>query len=438
MLALDIHPHIHLGEVREREDAEMLAGLVSPVEEIPEFGALVFGIPLAELITVRKEALLGAGLFLITAAATEAGVEFVLLDGVEKGNGLKLVAGGIGALLLFHAALVDRVLDEADHEPGSEFFGKGIAVVERLLEIMSGVHMQEQERNFRRPERLRREVGHDDGILAAREKQGGVLELGRRLTQDVNGFGFEVVEMVELVVRHLENQGSGENNPTGLLGGGGSPRHDGTEMFQQKRGTFLSGSRLGVKNQASVVGLLEPAVLAGELLDRTVPRLGVKPLGVTLRASLERRADIDLMKIRPDKARSQRPQFPARRDNRDENDHTEASEEFRCLGDAADILGAVFVRETKVGVQPRAEVVAIENRSEPPLSVQRALHGIRDSGFSRARKAIEPKHDTALAEQGLLLRAPQKTPRLRVNVSIFVILHGPDSLHQETNLKLNS
>ena len=207
MLALDIHPHIHLGEVRERKDAEMLAGVVSPVEEIPEFGALVFGIPLAELITVRKEALLGAGLFLITAAATEAGVEFVLLDGVEKGNGLKLVAGGVGPLLLLHAALVDRVLDEADHEPGSEFFGKGIAVVERLLEIMSGVHMQEQERNFRRPERLRREVGHDDGILATREKQGGVLELGRRLTQDVNGFGFEVVEMVELVVRHFGKSG---------------------------------------------------------------------------------------------------------------------------------------------------------------------------------------------------------------------------------------
>jgi hypothetical protein len=41
--ALDIHPHIHLGEIRQGKDAEMLSGMVSAIEEIPQPRALVFG-----------------------------------------------------------------------------------------------------------------------------------------------------------------------------------------------------------------------------------------------------------------------------------------------------------------------------------------------------------------------------------------------------------
>jgi hypothetical protein len=58
--------------------------LVEPaVVEAPQFGALVLGVPLAEVVAVGVDALLGAGLLLVAAATTEGGGEALLLDGVE-------------------------------------------------------------------------------------------------------------------------------------------------------------------------------------------------------------------------------------------------------------------------------------------------------------------------------------------------------------------
>ena len=47
-----------------------------------------------------------------------------------------------------------------------------------------------------RPERLAREVQQDDRVLAAAEQQHGLLELRRHLADDVDGLGFELIEMV--------------------------------------------------------------------------------------------------------------------------------------------------------------------------------------------------------------------------------------------------
>ena len=47
----------------------MFSDVFSPVEKIPEFRPLVFGVPLSEFIPVRKEPFLCAGFFLIAPAA---------------------------------------------------------------------------------------------------------------------------------------------------------------------------------------------------------------------------------------------------------------------------------------------------------------------------------------------------------------------------------
>ena len=52
--------------------------MLAAVEEVPELGALVLRIPLAELVAVAKEALLGTGLFLVTTAAPQGGVVLTL------------------------------------------------------------------------------------------------------------------------------------------------------------------------------------------------------------------------------------------------------------------------------------------------------------------------------------------------------------------------
>jgi hypothetical protein len=76
--------------------ADVLAGAVAAVVEVPQLGPLVLRVPLAELVAEAEHPLLGPGLLLVAAGAAEGGVEAVLLDGVEQGGGLQAVARGRG------------------------------------------------------------------------------------------------------------------------------------------------------------------------------------------------------------------------------------------------------------------------------------------------------------------------------------------------------
>src|SRR6476619_4112336 len=119
VLALDVAPDVDLGPVADREDPHMLTGAVARVEEVPQLGALVLRVPLAELVTEGDDPLLGARLLLVAPAAAEDPVEAVVVDGVEQRQGLQRVAGAVGALA--QPAVVDVVLharhDQAQVEP---------------------------------------------------------------------------------------------------------------------------------------------------------------------------------------------------------------------------------------------------------------------------------------------------------------------------------
>ena len=64
---------------------------------------------------------------------------------------------------------------------------------------MSGVDVHDRERQPAGPERLERQVQHDDGVLAAGEQQHRPLELGGHLPDDVDGLGLERPQVAELV-----------------------------------------------------------------------------------------------------------------------------------------------------------------------------------------------------------------------------------------------
>jgi len=49
-----------------------------------------------------------------------------------------------------------------------------------------------------------REPCHHDGVLATGEEQRGILELGGSFPQNENRFGFQLIEVTELVVWHGE------------------------------------------------------------------------------------------------------------------------------------------------------------------------------------------------------------------------------------------
>jgi hypothetical protein len=91
-----------------------------------------------------------------------AAVDLACLDGVEQGDGLEGVAGGVGPGLFLHPPLLDRLLHRSDDEAGAEFLDVGVAVFDGFGKIVPGVDVEEGERNARRPEGLAGEVGDDN------------------------------------------------------------------------------------------------------------------------------------------------------------------------------------------------------------------------------------------------------------------------------------
>src|SRR5450755_2721849 len=66
-LTADVLPDVELGEVREREGAQVLARPHAALVELPQFGALPLGVPLAERVPEGEHPLLRPGLVLVAS-----------------------------------------------------------------------------------------------------------------------------------------------------------------------------------------------------------------------------------------------------------------------------------------------------------------------------------------------------------------------------------
>src|SRR5690606_5035533 len=118
-LAADVVPHVELGPVGQREDPDVLALADARVVKVPQLGALVLRVPLAELVAEGEDPLLGPGLLLVAPGAAEDGVDLVLLDRVEQRHGLEPVAGGPPAGVLGYLRRAARLLPAAHSRPDS-------------------------------------------------------------------------------------------------------------------------------------------------------------------------------------------------------------------------------------------------------------------------------------------------------------------------------
>ena len=197
-LAADVVPDVELGPVRQREDPHVLALVDAAVVEAPQLGALVLRVPLAELVAVGVDALLGAGLLLVAAAAAERGGEALLLDGVEQGADLEPVAGGLA--VVDDDAVLDRLLDAGDDQAQPEAADPAVTGHEDLGEVVAGVDLEHREGDLRRVEGLLGQAQHHDGVLAAGEHQHRLLELGGDLAEDVDRLRLQLVELAQPVV----------------------------------------------------------------------------------------------------------------------------------------------------------------------------------------------------------------------------------------------
>src|SRR5699024_3612661 len=121
----DVLPDVELGPVAQREDAHVLALVDPTVVERPQLGALVLGVPLAEVVAVAVDALLGAGLLLVAAAAAEGRGVAALLDGVQQRADLQTVARGLA--VVDDDAVGDRLLDGGDVQLDAEPLDPAVA-----------------------------------------------------------------------------------------------------------------------------------------------------------------------------------------------------------------------------------------------------------------------------------------------------------------------
>ena len=116
-------------------------------------------------------------------------------------------------LSLGQRPVVDEVLDLGHVQPQPVHLGPGaVPVLQHLREVVTGVHVQQPERDPGRPERPLGQGEHHDRVLAAGEQQHRPLELGGDLPHDVDGLGLEHFQLGQRVVRtrhgHQANSGS--------------------------------------------------------------------------------------------------------------------------------------------------------------------------------------------------------------------------------------
>src|SRR6516165_9437863 len=139
LLARHVLPDVQLRPVGDREDADVLALPDARVVEVPQLRPLGAWVPLPEVVPEAEDALLRAGPLLVAARAAHRGVEPVLLDRVEEGRRLQLVARGAGPRLLDHAAAVDRLLHARDDQPLPELGDAPVAELDHLGEVVARV-----------------------------------------------------------------------------------------------------------------------------------------------------------------------------------------------------------------------------------------------------------------------------------------------------------
>jgi hypothetical protein len=140
----------------------------------------------------------GARLFLVAPCAADAGIEAELGDRIEQGHRLVLVARFVGGAQ-HDAAARDRFVDRAHDQPLAQFGNAPVAEFDDLGKIVSGVHVQQREREARRAEGLDGQVQQHDRVLAAGKKQRRVRALAGHLAQDVDGLGLEPVQVGQRV-----------------------------------------------------------------------------------------------------------------------------------------------------------------------------------------------------------------------------------------------
>src|SRR5439155_14000244 len=182
---------------REREDSHRLAAPVARVEQLPQLGPLVLGIPAVLRRAEREDPLLRARLLLVAPRPAEGRVEAVLVERLLQRLGLHHVRVDDGAVREWIDPAAKAVLVDVYEQVEIVLLRHPVAEGVHLAELPGRVDMQEREGRLRGMERLACEVQHHRAVLADRVEHHRVLGLRDDLAHDGDRLGFEPLQVRE-------------------------------------------------------------------------------------------------------------------------------------------------------------------------------------------------------------------------------------------------
>jgi len=200
--AVDVGPNVELRPVVQRKHPKVFAGVVVPVEQVPQLGTLVLRIPLSEGVAVGEKSLFRAGLLLVPARASDQGVEAFALDGLQQGGGLEPVATGLRAQLFLNRARVDARLNRPDDEVYLEVLRELVPEFEGLLKVVARIDVHKRHGNPGGKEGFAGQMRNHDGVLPPRKQDARPLKLRSDFPKDVHRFGLEFVQMIQEIGFH--------------------------------------------------------------------------------------------------------------------------------------------------------------------------------------------------------------------------------------------
>ncbi len=138
---VDVVPHVEFGPVGERKDADALTWIYACVIEVPQFGPLVFWIPLSGAVAKGEDTLLGAGFFFVSAGSSESGVKTVGTQAIEQRGGLEQSTAAAGSQGDGVGSASDGGFIAPYQQLHAELAGIVIAKGDHLAEFVTGVDM---------------------------------------------------------------------------------------------------------------------------------------------------------------------------------------------------------------------------------------------------------------------------------------------------------
>ena len=91
--------------------------------------------------------------------------------------------------------LLDAILIDVFQHFDTELFRDVVAELDHLAELPRGVHVQERERRLFGVKGLQGQMQHDGAVLADRIKHHRFFAFGCDFADDVDSFGFQLVEV---------------------------------------------------------------------------------------------------------------------------------------------------------------------------------------------------------------------------------------------------